>query len=154
MVFPGKAFDELVIGEEFGHRQTVTEFHLIQGAGLIGDFNPLHVDEIYARKTRFGGRILHGAITASMMSAAIGLYFSGTAAAMLEQNNRYKAAVMAGDTLDTVWTVNGLLAKPKAKGGIIEVSAVCTYQVGELVAESDGKVLLMDRAEADRLAGV
>ena len=61
---------------------------------------------------------------------------------MLEQNNRYKEAVMPGDTLKTVWTVDALIEKPKLKGGIAEISAVCSNQRGEVVAESDGKILL------------
>jgi acyl dehydratase len=49
---------------------------------------------------------------------------------------------MPGDTLKTVWTVDALIEKPKLKGGIAEISAVCRNQRGEVVAESDGKILL------------
>ena len=61
----------------FEHALTVTETHLVTAAGIFGDFNPLHVDESYARRSRYGTRILHGPFTAALMSTAIGLYFAG-----------------------------------------------------------------------------
>lgn len=142
MNFDGKAFDELHLGQQFGEKVEIDETHLIRGAELSGDFNPLHVNPEFAANSRFGVCILHGAITAAIMSAPVGNYFAGTALAMLEQNNRYKAPVKAGDTLKTVWIVDALIEKPKLKGGIAEISAKCRNQRGEIVAESDGKILL------------
>jgi len=142
MNFGGKAFDQLQLGEQFSELAEIDETHLSRGAQLSGDFNPLHVNPDFAANSRFGHCILHGAITAAIMSAPVGNYFAGTAIAMLEQNNRYKEAVMPGDTLKTVWTVDALIEKPKLKGGIAEISAVCRNQRGEVVAESDGKILL------------
>jgi len=72
---------EVSIGDTFGSAVTVTETHLVVAAGLFGDFNPLHVDESYASRTRFGGRILHGACTSALMSAPIGMSFYATAIA-------------------------------------------------------------------------
>ena len=65
MVFPGKAYDEIEIGEQFADALTVTETHLVMAAGMFGDFNPLHVNQQYSESTRFGGRILHGPFTAA-----------------------------------------------------------------------------------------
>jgi acyl dehydratase len=53
----------------------------VLGAGLIGDFNPHHVDDEYAKGTRFGTRILHGMLTSALMGAPVGMYFHGTAIA-------------------------------------------------------------------------
>ncbi|MNC96853.1 MaoC like domain protein [compost metagenome] len=57
-MFQGKWYDEVALGERFGTAVTVTETHLVLAAGMFGDFNPLHVDEAFAAKSRFGGRIL------------------------------------------------------------------------------------------------
>jgi acyl dehydratase len=59
----GRAYDEVAVGDSFSRSITITDTHLVLGAGLIGDFNPHHVNEEYAKSSRFGTRILHGLIT-------------------------------------------------------------------------------------------
>ena len=112
----GAWFDDVRVGERFARTLTITETHLVLGAGLIGDFNPHHVDETYARKSRFGTRILHGMITSAIMGAPVGMRFHGTALAYLEHNTRFTAPVRAGDTLTTTWTVTELLRQAEAVG--------------------------------------
>src|SRR5213078_4899019 len=104
-MFPGKCYDEVRVGERFGTSVTVTEAHLVLGAGLFGDFNPLHVDEEFAKGSVFGTRILHGPFTSALVSAPVGMFFSGTAVAYLEHGCRFKAPVKPGDTLKTEWRV-------------------------------------------------
>jgi acyl dehydratase len=147
-MFPGKWYDEVAVGDRFGTRLTVTEAHLVLGAGLFGDFNPLHVDEEFAKKSRFGTRILHGPFTSALISAPVGMHFSGTAIAYLEHACRFKAAVRPGDTLATEWTVVEKLDKPKHQGGICVLRAVATNQRGETVIEADGKILVSARPRA------
>ena len=96
----GHWFDDLAEGESFSRAVTITETHLVLSAGLLGDYNPLHVDEEFARKSRFGGRILHGMMTSALMGGPVGMYFHGTAIAYLEHNARFAAPVRPGDTLD------------------------------------------------------
>ena len=81
VVFPGKWYDEVRVGDTFGSSLTVTETHLVLGAGMFGDFNPLHVDEAFARRSMFGTRILHGPFTSALISAPVGMYFSHSALA-------------------------------------------------------------------------
>lgn len=149
----GKWFEETKIGDTFSASLTVTETHLVLAAGLLGDFNPLHVDETFARGTRFGGRIVHGTFTGAIVSAPAGMYFHGTAIAYLEQNCRFTAAVHPGDTLTTTWTIEGRVAKPKQKGGIVAMRARCVNQRGEVVAEADGKMLVANRGAPSRRRG-
>lgn len=141
----GKWFDETKVGDTFGASVTVTETHLVLAAGLLGDFNPLHVDETFARGTRMGGRILHGTFTGALVSAPAGMYFHGTAIAYLEQTCRFKAPVRPGDTLRTTWTIAERIEKPKQRGGIVVLHARCENQRGEVVAEADGKMLVSNR---------
>ena len=144
-MFLGKWYDEVAVGERFGTSVTVTETHLVLGAGLFGDFNPLHVDEAFAKKSRFGTRILHGPFTSALVSAPVGMYFAGSAIAYLEHNCRFKAAVRPGDTLATQWTVTGKLPKPKHKGGIFVLEGVSRNQKGETVVEALGKILVASK---------
>ena len=144
----GKWFDEVAIGEHFSRSLTVTETHLVLGAGLIGDFNPHHVDETFAQQSRFGTRILHGMITSAIMGAAVGMHFYGAALAYLEHNTRFTAPVRPGDTLTTTWTVTELLPKPKQGGGIVVLTGVAKNQEGVVVAEALGKILVANRPAA------
>jgi acyl dehydratase len=143
----GKWFDEVRVGDAFARTVTVTDTHIVLGAGLIGDFNPHHVDDEYARKSRFGTRILHGMLTGSLMGAAVGMYFHGTAIAYLEHNVRFIAPVRAGDTLTSRWTVTELIAKPVHGGGIVVLTGVAVNQTGTTVAEAQGKILVSAHGE-------
>jgi acyl dehydratase len=145
-MFPGKHYDEVAVGETFGSSLTVTETHLVLAAGLFGDFNPLHVDERFARASRFGGRILHGPFTSALVSAPVGMYFHSTAIAYLEHNCRFKAPVRPGDTLKTTWKIVDKLDKPQHAGGIVVLSCECHNQDGTLVVEAEGKILVQSRA--------
>lgn len=141
-MFQGKWYDEVAVGARFGAAVTVTETHLVLAAGMFGDFNPLHVNEAFASKSRFGTRILHGPFTSALVSAPVGMYFAGTAIAYLEHACRFKAPVRPGDTLSTEWTVTGKQDKPKHRGGIFTLRGVCRNQQDEEVAEADGKILV------------
>ena len=147
-MFPGKWYGEVALGERFGTSVTVTDAHLVLAAGLFGDFNPLHVNEEFAKQSRFGSRILHGPFTSALVSASVGMYFSGTAIAYLEHACRFTAPVRPGDTLTSEWTVIDKLDKPKRHGGIIVLRCRCTNQDRETVAEADGKLLVANRPTA------
>ena len=146
MVFHGKWYDEVKVGDAFGDCVTVTETHLVLAAGMFGDFNPLHVDETYAEKSRFGGRILHGPFTSALVSAPVGMYFAGTAIAYMEHACRFKAPVRPGDTLATRWLVVKKLDKPRHAGGIVVMKCEAKNQHGDVAVEADGKILVAARA--------
>ncbi len=146
MVFHGKWYDEVSPGERFGTRLTVTETHLVLGSGMFGDFNPLHVDEVFAGQSLFGSRVLHGPFTGALVSAPVGMFFAGTAIAYLEQSCRFKAPVRAGDTLATEWTVSEKIDKPRHRGGVIVLRATSRNQHGDTVVEADGKILVASRS--------
>jgi 3-hydroxybutyryl-CoA dehydratase len=135
-------YDDVAIGATFSRSITITDTHLVLGAGLIGDFNPHHVNDEYAKGSRFGTRILHGVITSAIMGGPVGMYFHGTAMAYLEHAARFKAPVRVGDTLTTTWTVVALHPKPHTQAGVVALSGVCRNQHAEVVAEADGKMLV------------
>lgn len=147
-MFQGKWYDDVAVGERFGTSLTVTEAHLVLGSGLFGDFNPLHVNEEFAKKSMFGTRILHGPFTSALVSASVGMYFAGTALAYLEHSCRFKAPVRPGDTLTSDWSIAEKLDKPKHKGGILVLRCVCKNQNGEVAVEAEGKLLVANRPKA------
>jgi 3-hydroxybutyryl-CoA dehydratase len=138
----GVSYEDVRLGDRFSRTVTITETHLVLGAGLIGDFNPHHTNEIYARRSRYGTRILHGMITSSIMGAAVGMHFCGTAIGYLGHDVRFRAPVRAGDTLTSTWTVTELVDKPKHDGGVVVLEGVCRNDDGTVVAEATGKILV------------
>lgn len=141
-MFLGRGYNEVSDGDDFETTMTLTETHLVLGAGLFGDFNPLHTNQGFAERSRYGNRIAHGYLTTSFMAAQLGMLFHGTAIAYVEHRSRFLAPVMAGDTLTIVWTVTARAEKPKHKGGIVTLSGVCTNQNGMRVAEAEAKMLV------------
>ena len=142
LVGSGITYDAVRVGERFVNRVTVTETHLVLGAGLIGDFNPLHVDEVQAAASRYGGRILHGMLTSALMGAPLGMLFHGTAIAFLEHQVRFLAPVRAGDTLSTAWKVVEKHDKPKHAGGIVVLHGESRNQDTVVVAVAEAKMLV------------
>ena len=87
------------IGQRATFTKTVTESDVTTFAGLIGDFNPIHVDAEYARKSRFGQRVAHGMFTAGLISAVLGNKLPGPGAIYLSQQIEFLAPVFIGDTI-------------------------------------------------------
>ncbi len=143
-----KRFSETRLGEQFVRRETITARHIDDGAALIRDFNPLHVDADFAARSRFGGRILHGVITSAMIGAELGMVYAGTAVAYLEHNARFLAPVKIGDTLTITWTVVDLQPKPHHGGGIVVAEAVAVNQDGVEVCRASGKMLVSEESVA------
>jgi len=146
LVGSGKWFDEVRVGDAFASALTITETHIVVGGGLIGDSNPHHLNAEYAKTSRFGTPILHGMLTSSIMGAAVGMYFHGTAIAYLEHRARFLAPVRAGDTLTTTWTITDLIDKPKRDGGIVVLTGAAMNQAAVAVAEADARILVGRRS--------
>ncbi|NMG76276.1 MaoC family dehydratase [Aromatoleum diolicum] len=143
-MYRGRAYNEVKVGDSFETTMTLTETHIVMGAGLFGDFNPLHVNQRVAEQSRYGTRIAHGYLTTSFMAAQLGMVFHGTAIAYLEHTSRFTAPVRAGDTLTITWTVGALEDKPKHQGGIVSLAGLCINQEGEKVAEAEAKMLIAE----------
>lgn len=138
----GRGYNEVNNGERFETTMTMTETHIVMGAGLFGDFNPLHVNQRFAEQSRYGTRIAHGYLTTSFMAAQLGMLFHGTAIAYMEHTSRFTAPVRAGDTLTIEWEVSACEDKPKHHGGIVALTGTCTNQEGIKVAEATAKMLV------------
>lgn len=95
----GYYFDDLVVGMEAIFSKTITEADIVNYAGTSGDFNPVHVNEEFARATRFHARIAHGLLIAGMISAVLGTRLPGPGAIYVDQQIRFHAPVYIGDTV-------------------------------------------------------
>lgn len=141
----GQPFEEVTVGDRFARSTTVTETHIVLAAGLFGDFAPLHVDEEYARESRFGTRIAHGTLTTGIMAAALSSHFHGTSIGYLEQTVRFLAPVFPGDTVTAEWTVEDKVEKAKLGGGIVSLSVRCLNQDDTVLLDGTAKAIIRSR---------
>ena len=85
--------------------KTITEADIVLFAGVSGDNNALHINEEFAATTRFGGRIAHGFLTASVISAAVANRLPGPGSIYLSQQLNFRAPVRIGQTVHATVTV-------------------------------------------------
>lgn len=126
------------IGYKTTHEKTVTEADINLFAEVSGDFNPVHMCEEYAKKTLFGGRIAHGVIALSLLSAA-GTKLPGSVI-LLSMSGRFLKPVRIGDTITATTEV---IAVRKDKG-IVTLKNTCTNQYGEVTVEGETVVRLYE----------
>ena len=100
--------EEIEIGMNASYSQTITDADVKTFAGLSGDHNPVHVDEIYAENSRYKKRIAHGLISASFFSALFGTKLPGKGCVYVSQNLNFKRPVYLGDTVTAIVTVTSV----------------------------------------------
>ena len=148
--YSGKFWEELEVGQEFwtGGR-TVTEGDVLAFSGLTGDFNPLHVDEEFARTSPFGTRVPHGPLIHDMylgLLDRLGL-LAGTALAFLELRWKFLAPVLVGDTIHARVVVGAKREVSKPDRGIVTFAVTLFNQRGEPVQEGEHTLLLARNAK-------
>jgi len=97
--------DEIEPGQSAVYERTVTEDDIVRFAELSGDDNPVHLDEAFAAKTLFKGRIAHGMLSAAFISTTVGTKLPGYGSIYVSQSLRFRAPVRIGDTVVTTATV-------------------------------------------------
>lgn len=105
----GYFYEDLKIGMAATVSGTITETDLRNFSGVSGDTNPMHLNEEFAKKTPFGGCIVHGMLTASLISAVIGTKLPGPGCIYMSQTLKFMAPVRVGDTVYATATVKELM---------------------------------------------
>jgi len=131
-------FEELTVGQTAAVSETITDDHIRRFADLSGDRNPLHLDDAWAAKTRFGGRIAHGALTAALISRVLGVELPGTGSVYLSQSCKFLAPVRPGDTVEARAEVTQLDAARKR----VKLRTTCWNQRGEQLVEGEALMLI------------
>ena len=139
----GYDIEDLKVGMTARFSKTITEADIVLFAGASGDNNAMHINEEFAQTTAFKGRIAHGMLTASVISAAIAGRLPGPGTVYLSQNLRFKAPVRPGDTVHATVTVKELFPEKRR----VSMTTVCT--VGDTVV-IDGEALVMATSRAGR----
>ena len=138
----GYHFEDLEIGMSAVFAKTITEADIVMFAGASGDNNAVHINEEFAQTTQFKGRIAHGMLTASVLSAAIAGRLPGPGTVYLGQNLRFKAPVRPGETVHATVTVKELFPEKRR----VALTTVCTVG-GKVVIDGDALVMPTSRAK-------
>lgn len=130
---------DLKIGDKFTTSREITDELIQKFAELSGDYNPIHLEEEFAKNTRFGRRIAHGMLSGAFISAVLGYEFKERKIVYLSQTMRFTAPTFIGDTITTTATV----VKIREDKGIVTLETVCTNQNGETTVTGEAIVMLL-----------
>lgn len=148
----GYYFEQFEVGMRYETpRRTVTDTDVIQFAGISGDFNPLHIDNVYAGQTKFGRRVAHGPLILALvtgLSARTG-HFDGTTLAMLGLQWKYLAPVFPDDTIYAEMEITNTRLLSDQKRGIVTRDIRVYNQEGVKVQEGEFVVMVKSRSYDD-----
>lgn len=129
-------FKALAVGDTSELTRTIRAEDIVTFADVTGDVNPVHLDEAFARETRFGGCIAHGMLTAALISAVLGTQLPGPGAVYVSQSLNFRRPVRAGDAITAKVEVVELMPDK----GFVRLTTTCTNADGKTVL--DGEALM------------
>jgi len=128
-----KRIDDFEVGQRASFTKTFTDEDVRRFVEITGDRNPLHVDDDFAAESQFGRRVLHGMLSASILSTMVGMLLPGTGAIYRAQTIRFLRPVYVGDTLTAHFVVRSI---DRARHRL-EIEAWIENQSGERVIEGN-----------------
>jgi acyl dehydratase len=139
----GKTYGEFTVGaKDKSPAITITDSHIILFASLSGDYNPLHIDEEFAKKSPFKTRIAHGLLSVSVLSGYLGQILSGTAIAFLGAHYKFTAPVKIGDTIHTESEIVKKKDVAKYNGGVVTIKMLVKNQKGEVCVDGEASAMV------------
>jgi len=128
---------EMKIGDYASVTKTVSETDVYLFAGITGDLNPAHTNEVAASKTMFKTRIAHGMLGAGFISAVLGMYLPGPGTIYMGQELKFTKPVHIGDTVTATATVEEIILE---KNRVI-LDTTVVNQDGEIVIKGKATVM-------------
>ncbi len=129
----GYTYEELEVGMSASFTKTISESDVYLFAGISGDFNPMHLNEEFAKLTPFGTRIAHGALPQSLIAPVLGMKLPGLGTVIPELTVRFRKPTYFGDTI----TATGEVIEKIEKRKWVRMELRWTNQKEELVAEGE-----------------
>lgn len=137
---------DIRVGASASLSREITDDDITTFAEVTGDHNPIHTDEDFARRTRFGRPIAHGMFAASLLSAVLGNDLPGKGSVYLSQTLQFLAPVYPGDTVTARVTVMHIREdKP-----VITLETVCENQSGDTLIRGEAVVLVDEQYLSNR----
>lgn len=132
----GKTLKEIKLGDKASFTKTLTETDVYLFAGISGDLNPAHINQVASEQTMFKGRIVHGMLCASLISTVLGMYLPGPGTIYAGQELKFLKPVHMGDTITAEAEVEEII-----KEKFLKMKTTCTNQNGEVVIEGYATVM-------------
>ena len=133
-------FDSINIGINHEFKITITEKLVSDFSVISGDFNPLHMDENYAAKTKFKKRICHGMLLASFFSRLVGMYLPGKNALYFSQSLNFISPCFINDKI----MIKGEIIDKNYSTKIITVKTSIINHKNELILDGEAKVMMIN----------
>lgn len=128
---------DLYVGQSAEFTKTLSESDVYLFAGITGAQNPMQVNDIYAKNTRYKERIVHGMLSSSLISTVIGTQLPGNGTIYIEQTVEFKAPVYFGDTITAKVEVDEIYLEKNR----VKLKTYCVNQDDEVVV--DGYAMVM-----------
>jgi len=132
------SFNEIKVGLIHNFEVIIDKELIEKFANISGDFNPLHMDEQYAKETKFGKRVVHGMLLASFFSRLVGMYLPGKNAIYFSQNLNFVGPCYIGDKV----TVQGEIIDKSEATKIIKLKTSIKNQEGISLVEGTSQVMI------------
>jgi acyl dehydratase len=126
------------VGDSAEITKTIDDTDIHAFADVTGDHNPVHVDDAFAKTTRFGRRIAHGMLTASLISSVLANKLPGEGSIYLGQTLQFVAPVFPGDEVTARVTVKEI----REDKSIVKLETICVNQSGAVVIRGEATVLI------------
>ncbi len=131
-----RRYEDLKIGDTASLAKTITEVDVILFAGLTGDFNPVHINDEFAKNSLFERRVAHGILCAGLISAVIGTDLPGINSIYLGQQLKFVGPVFIGDTV----TAEVEIINKRDDKKIVTLKTTVRNQRGENVIEGEAVI--------------
>ena len=131
-------FEEIEIGLTKKFDITITQSMVNDFAKLSGDFNPLHVDDEYAKSTKFQNKVVHGMLLASFLSQMVGMYLPGKYALYTSQSLEFKNPCFVGDEI----TVSSIITDKSNSTKIIKLESNITNHKNQILLHGEGRIIV------------
>ncbi|MTK12185.1 MAG: MaoC family dehydratase [Clostridiaceae bacterium] len=133
----GLTIDQIKVGDKVSIEKTISETDVYLFAGITGDLNPAHVNQVASEKTMFKSRIAHGVLVSGFISACLGMHLPGPGTIYMGQQLKFTAPVYIGDTIKAEVEV----IEMNVEKNRVKLRTACTNQNGKVVV--DGEALVM-----------
>ena len=134
------SFDELTIGQKATFTKKIDEQLVDDFAKLSGDLNPLHMNEEYAKNTKFGKRVCHGMLLASFLSQLVGMYLPGKNSLYFSQSLNFRNPCFVNDEI----TIEGEIIEKKHNLKLISLKISIYNQTRKCLLDGLAKIIVRE----------
>jgi len=134
-------YDQINVGSRFQFETIIRADAGLKFAELTGDFNPLHVDDQFAKKTRFHSPVVHGMFLGGLISRLVGMHCPGRRSLWLSQNLKFRKPVHYGESVKVVGTVTA-----KTDIGCVVTLKTEILKGDEIVCDGEAQVMMLQES--------